>query len=466
MAYGSAETYNPFLSSYARVFRLKHQPLPPRMSIEEASIMCSPDNEGGQSSMRAPLKAIPTPQTASSSSAQTLEASTSMNPSQMNGTPTQLHQWPSTAAADIEVKEMPPAEMNGNVPVSSFELEDTTISSGGTSWTLRVPWLRSKRHRKGRLDDENSSIQTLAPSLRSMHKPSVPGADQSSVYYGGLMKTAAGQITPTFVSVEAGNLDAPEGHGQYRTTARESQPSRVLQQQRQPQRQAKPTTKQRRRLSNTKISSQKPQTALELDQALLSHNNTHVPQLPAVAAAAAANTTATSYTAGAPHRLILQSAAPLEPKNTNKVFRNRSWISTSSRESNGRHNEMDEDSLADFDEAEWTPQDSAYGAAIPVCGWVPKRLRQGIEATIISFAVFVLVYLIVKTSINISESKEIRASYNNTASSNGKGYDNGLDDDWYVENSHSPNDDDYFDSYNSYNRDGDNGNGRNGNHGG
>jgi hypothetical protein len=450
--------FSPFVSRRKKgVLGIHHQPLQHSMSIDEANIMCSPDSASasGQSCVRESLKSIPTPPTTSSSSSsgQTSEAAT-MNPSQeQNSNPIhlQLHQWTSTAAADGEIHDVSPADLNGNTPLSSsfeLELEGTTISSGGTSWTLRLPWLRNKRHRKLRLDDENSSIQTLAPSRRSMHKTPAAGAqDQSSDYYGGLMKTTtASQTTPTFVNVDAGYIDhAPEGRGNYRTTARESQSSRVLQQQRQPQRHAKPTTKQRRRLSSAKVN-QKPQTesSLQLDQTLLGHNNTHPAPLPAVTATPAAG----SGTAEAEKLLILKSAAPPEPKNINKVFRNRSWISTSTHASNGRRNDMDADSLADFDEAEWTPQDSAYGAAIPVCGWVPKRLRQVIEATLISFAVFVLVYLIVRTSINISEGKEVgsRAHYNDTASSNAEEYDTRLDDDWYVETSYNPNDDDFYNS--------------------
>ena len=202
-------------------------------------------------------------------------------------------------------------------------------------------------------------------------------------------------------------IDAPVGDGIYRMTVPESQTSRVLQQERKPQRIAKPSAKERRRLSTKKLRQKAFITSsLQLDQNLLPQQNTHPPSPPLSAAIAATSTTniiaidSGLDTAGAEQHFILQSVPRLEHKNTNKVFRNRSWISTSSRESSIRQNDIEEDSLADFNDAEWTPQDSAYGAAIPVCGWVPKRLRQGIEATIISFAVFVLGYLIVKTSIN------------------------------------------------------------------
>ena len=152
--------------------------------------------------------------------------------------------------------------------------------------------------------------------------------------------------------------------------------------------------------------------------------------------------------------MSLSGPAPLEHKNTNKVFRNRSWISTSSngsnrrkrrQQKNGNSTSTDDDSLQDFDETEWTPQDSAYGAAIPICGWVPKRLRQFIEATLIGITVFALVYLVVTTSINIQESKE--ASGKPHTYYNGSYVDSNFDDDWYVEFSQYTNDeDDYFNS--------------------
>jgi len=160
------------------------------------------------------------------------------------------------------------------------------------------------------------------------------------------------------------------------------------------------------------------------------------------------------------------STTHFDPRNNNKVFRNRSFISAPSQESNNRGHRgrpngrwslnEDDDLSVDFDDAEWTPQDSAYGAAIPVCGWVPKRLRQGIEATLIALTVVALVYLVVTTSMNVQEHKSIgkHIVYNDSF------VNAEFDDDWYVEYSqYQKDEDDYFHNKNN-NVDGENGEGR------
>jgi hypothetical protein len=63
----------------------------------------------------------------------------------------------------------------------------------------------------------------------------------------------------------------------------------------------------------------------------------------------------------------------------------------------------DDDSLADFKDSDWTPPDSSYGAAIPVGGWIPKNIRRGIEGTLIAMTVLGLVFIVVATSIRITE---------------------------------------------------------------
>jgi len=55
-----------------------------------------------------------------------------------------------------------------------------------------------------------------------------------------------------------------------------------------------------------------------------------------------------------------------------------------------------------FSDEEWTPQDSAYGAACPVCGCLPKHIRRGIELTLIGMLIFLLVYMVVTTSIRVN----------------------------------------------------------------
>jgi hypothetical protein len=85
----------------------------------------------------------------------------------------------------------------------------------------------------------------------------------------------------------------------------------------------------------------------------------------------------------------------------------------------------DEDSLDDFDEAEWTPHDSSYGAAFPLCGCIPKRIRRLIEATMIGITVFMLVYLVVTTSIKISSVHDRSTSHNSGKNSDSDMYSGG-----------------------------------------
>ena len=85
----------------------------------------------------------------------------------------------------------------------------------------------------------------------------------------------------------------------------------------------------------------------------------------------------------------------------------------------------DDESLGDFQD--WTPPDSAYGAAFPVCGWVPKHYRRGIEATLIALFVFVLVYFVVTTSIRLSLDQGSEASGNSGSKNKFS------DDDYYID---------------------------------
>jgi hypothetical protein len=74
-----------------------------------------------------------------------------------------------------------------------------------------------------------------------------------------------------------------------------------------------------------------------------------------------------------------------------------------------------QDSIADFDKSEWTPEDSSYGAACPVCGCVPKHVRRAIEFSMISALVLVFVYLLVMTSINVSDARTASHRSNSTS---------------------------------------------------
>ena len=317
---------------------------------------------------------------------------------------------------------MSPTKANGNHTMESFEVDDNnadnnTINSGGTSWTLRIPWLRRKRHRRIRQDDENSSIQSnQSRSVISQigGSSSRREIDPVSVYYGGVM----GTTSPSSVYEEANN--AVDG-----LRNQEQHPAGIDQ-----------------HPGNAQLGENLPLDSLPQHNPPLPLNESIAP------------TPIASNNKGRRYSMSLSSPFKLEPRNNNKVFRNRSWISTSSngssrggrrqRKRNGQSGSTDDDSLDDFDENEWTPQDSSYGAAIPICGWVPKRLRQFIEATLIGFIVFALVYFVVTTSIQIQENKH---SGNHHSYYNGSSYvdANKFDDDWYVEFSQYANDkDDYF----------------------
>jgi len=81
-------------------------------------------------------------------------------------------------------------------------------------------------------------------------------------------------------------------------------------------------------------------------------------------------------------------------------------------------------SLHDFDESEWTPKDSSYGAAIPVAGWIPKNTRRLIEYSLIMIVLLFFVYLVVATSIRITDDNA------GTDTDDDNGFVN-LDDDYY-----------------------------------
>jgi hypothetical protein len=112
------------------------------------------------------------------------------------------------------------------------------------------------------------------------------------------------------------------------------------------------------------------------------------------------------------------------------------------------------DSIADFDESEWTQPDSSYGAACPVCGCIPKRVRQIVEMTLIAGMVFLLIYLVVAVSMKIADAHRKNKAdasavenyfngnnYNNTGSNSASSTNVVTDDDVYVEKYSSSNDD-------------------------
>ena len=78
-----------------------------------------------------------------------------------------------------------------------------------------------------------------------------------------------------------------------------------------------------------------------------------------------------------------------------------SWFTQTSHPT---HAQDDEDSIGDFDESEWTPQDTSYGAAIPVGGWIPKTIRRLIEWTLLGIVICSVAFLVISTSIKIGDS--------------------------------------------------------------
>lgn len=136
-----------------------------------------------------------------------------------------------------------------------------------------------------------------------------------------------------------------------------------------------------------------------------------------------------------------------------KIRRSRSYQTHSSQAT--------KDSLYDFHESEWTPPDSSYGAAIPIAGCIPKHIRRAIEVTLIGLGVIGLVFLIVTTSIRVSEevSKNRDGGDANSDFDGGTGLDDALNPDAsayddYFDDSFARVDgnsglyDDYFDSQN------------------
>ena len=75
---------------------------------------------------------------------------------------------------------------------------------------------------------------------------------------------------------------------------------------------------------------------------------------------------------------------------------------------------------------DWTPQDSSYGAAVPVCGWIPKRIRKLIEIIFFLVLTALIIFLVVKIGIVLTSSEH--------QSSSGTDLDLWTDDDRYIAN--------------------------------
>ena len=113
-----------------------------------------------------------------------------------------------------------------------------------------------------------------------------------------------------------------------------------------------------------------------------------------------------------------------------------------------QHSTTGRDSIADFDDSEWTPPDSSYGAAIPVFGCIPKPVRRTIEFTLIAMMILGFVYLLVTTSIHITNERNKIVNNSTSPSSHNNGGRIALDDDLYVED-YRANDDLYNNEQNA-----------------
>ena len=91
--------------------------------------------------------------------------------------------------------------------------------------------------------------------------------------------------------------------------------------------------------------------------------------------------------------------------------------------------------MDEFQDNDWTPPDSAYGAACPVCGCLPKNVRRAIEMTLIGAVSLGLIYLVVTTSIRLSN------DHGNKSKTQEEDASIRLDDDYYIEYSKKTNDD-------------------------
>jgi hypothetical protein len=95
---------------------------------------------------------------------------------------------------------------------------------------------------------------------------------------------------------------------------------------------------------------------------------------------------------------------------------------------------MDEESsIGDFSKSEWTPEDSAYGAACPVCGCIPKHVRRTVEFSMIGIMVLAFVWMVITASIHVTNAHRNAAVSNSTSTDTYNGQMIAVDDDFYVE---------------------------------
>jgi len=92
--------------------------------------------------------------------------------------------------------------------------------------------------------------------------------------------------------------------------------------------------------------------------------------------------------------------------------------------------------ISDWD-PEWTEQDSSYGAAFPICGWLPKSVRRAIEFTFFGTFILVAVGFVVSTSVRVGNNSN--EEYQSSSSSSLYGFD-----DAYYDDMNQTGTDDYY----------------------
>jgi hypothetical protein len=95
----------------------------------------------------------------------------------------------------------------------------------------------------------------------------------------------------------------------------------------------------------------------------------------------------------------------------------------------------------DFQEQDWTPQDSSYGAAFPCCGWVPKSIRQTVEKFLLAVAGVFVIYTIVTIAVLLLGDGESESGNANNFNVDDNFY-NYIYDDFYVKDQNNGGDDD------------------------
>jgi hypothetical protein len=134
---------------------------------------------------------------------------------------------------------------------------------------------------------------------------------------------------------------------------------------------------------------------------------------------------------------LCRSATPHSSRRRLGLLQKSPWLTHSSNATSSYRKE--DESQGHFRDSDWTAPDSSYGAAIPVFGWIPKSIRRLIETTMIAAMVLTLVYLVVTTSIRVSEES---GHINNSTNAKNNADSLYLDDDRYIEYTSQNNNDD------------------------